>query len=984
MAKTGMLLRLRRVAVGGRRAAVLLSVVAVVFALAAASTLAADSPIQDAARLRGMVEAYKKDPLGPYQTLRWFCPDGSILLPQQRCPTPGGIQHAVPKDEVRALAATQHVFLGQILAGTANEAFLDEAHGFARTKQYLLERYLRAVDDGWIMRRGYTFRGALQAEDEEAWSQQFLEWLVARENLLASRFFLVRQLARDLPRTDSYQRGSLIRGLAAAIAEGAPAFMPLRLKIHSAPEPSDLEAVRAFFGAREASLSGEVKEKIKQLEKEMEAAYAGASLEHFARYAQRYRPDRPVGQGIRAVLSDPEPAKAAVALAALLWTIRKEVSESQHSPVMRVSLLTLSNEAEAVLLTLVSRWPTPTLGAALVKGETLARACAGTGAIEAWEWDAAAPYLGVRPAEETLTVEDLRSRSQRTLGVVQWGTGMVRATYADVTDRFETFEPKAAGFIDDRVRSSVLLPLGETASRLRQASAAVGGVANRIGGSTSPGTFRGINPGVAVGELVVIAGPPEGLDLQPDKIYVLAYPPPDLKPVAGILTVSEGNEVSHVQLLARNLGIPNAVLTDANLRELAPLRGVSVFYAVSKAGAVVLKPAQEMTGEERDLVEGRDVGATSDKVTVPVDRLALDLRVLLDLADLRSSDSGRLTGPKAANLGQLRFLFPDKVGPGLVLPFGVFREHLEQPRANGKGTYWDLVQETFRGESHGERTTMRARLSELYEAIRTMPFVTGFEAMLFQRFQESLGGDPDQVAVFVRSDTNMEDLKDFTGAGLNLTVPNVRGRKNLLQAIRDVWASPFTERSYEWRRRVLTNPADVYPSVLLLPTQRVAKSGVMMTTGLASGNPADTTVAFNWGQGGAVDSQAAESYLLRADGTDELVSPSRQPEYNLLVPEGGVQLRSVDFSRPILSKDDRQWLRGIAADLRRLLPGVLSRGFPGPFDMELGFVEGSPRLLQVRPFVENRRASSMEYLGRLDQALPPGRRVSLDDPMPPP
>src|SRR5258708_11350972 len=99
MAKTGMLLRLRRLAVRGRRAAVLLPVVAVVFGLAAASTVAADSPIQDAADLRGMVEAYKKDPLGPYQTLRWFCPDGSILLPQQRCPTPGGIQHAVPKDQ---------------------------------------------------------------------------------------------------------------------------------------------------------------------------------------------------------------------------------------------------------------------------------------------------------------------------------------------------------------------------------------------------------------------------------------------------------------------------------------------------------------------------------------------------------------------------------------------------------------------------------------------------------------------------------------------------------------------------------------------------------------------------------------------------------------------------------------------------------------------------------------------------------------------
>jgi hypothetical protein len=929
-----------------------------------------------------MVDAYKKDPLGPYQTLRWFCPDGSILLPQQRCPTPGGIQHAVPKDAVLALALRQHVFLGQILAGTANDEFLDEANRFSRPMQYQLERYLRTVDDGWIMRRAYAFRGAVQAEDEQAWSRKFLVWLVARDDLLASRFFFVRELARDLPRTDSVARASLVRGLAAAIADEVPAFMPLRLKIHGQPEPSDLDAVRAFRRHRADRLSPELLQKLDQLEKEMATAYAAASLESFARYADRYRPDRPVGQAIRTVLADRDPAKAGAALCALLGTIRVEVTSGRHSPDTRVALLNLSNDAEAVLLSLVEAWATPTLRGALQKGEALARAATGTGALEAWEWDAAAPHLGARPTEATLTVGELRRRSQRTLGVVQWGTGMVRATYEKAAARFATFEAKASGFVDDRIRSSVLLPLGDTAARLSEASAILSGVANQIPVARSPGAFRGVNPGAATGLFVVVSGSPEGLDLEPDKIYVLPYPPPDLKPVAGILTVSEGNAVSHVQLLARNLGIPNAVLTDESLRELAPLTGTRVFYAVSPGGAVVLKRAEAMTADERALVEAPESNPSDEKVSVPVERLRLDTRELLELRDLRSSDSGRLTGPKAANLGELGFLFPDRVAPGLVLPFGIFRAHLEQLRPGGSGTYWDLVQSTFRGGPETDDAALRPRLAELYEAIRTIPFLSGFRETLLRRFRQSLGGSPDEVAVFVRSDTNMEDLKDFTGAGLNLTVPNVRGEKELLQAIRDVWASPFTERSYQWRRRVLTNPADVYPSVLLLLTQPVEKSGVMMTTGIDSGDPEDTTVAFNWGQGGAVDSQAAESYLLHADGADELVSPARDPEYNLPRPGGGVEVRAVDFSRPILSKPDREWLRRISADLRQRLPGVLSRGFPGPFDMELGFVEGAPRLLQVRPFVQSRRAASSPYLRALDQGVPPESRVSLDQDLP--
>ncbi len=229
---------------------------------------------------------------------------------------------------------------------------------------------------------------------------------------------------------------------------------------------------------------------------------------------------------------------------------------------------------------------------------------------------------------------------------------------------------------------------------------------------------------------------------------------------------------------------------------------------------MVLKRAEAMTSDERALVEARAAEPSDEGVTVPVELLRLDTRELLELRDLRSSDSGRLTGPKAANLGELGFLFPDQVAPGLVLPFGIFRAHLEQARKGGSGTYLDLVQSTFRGGPENDEAALRPRLAELYEAIRTIPFLPGFTEMLFRRFRQALGGGPDEVAVFVRSDTNMEDLKDFTGAGLNLTVPNVRGEKDLLQAIRDVWASPFTERSYQWRRRVLTNPPDVYPSVL--------------------------------------------------------------------------------------------------------------------------------------------------------------------------
>jgi len=61
---------------------------------------------------------------------------------------------------------------------------------------------------------------------------------------------------------------------------------------------------------------------------------------------------------------------------------------------------------------------------------------------------------------------------------------------------------------------------------------------------------------------------PESILFEPDAIYLMVHPPSNLKPVAGIATVTEGNSVSHVQLLARNLGIPNAVISEDLLRDL--------------------------------------------------------------------------------------------------------------------------------------------------------------------------------------------------------------------------------------------------------------------------------------------------------------------------------------------------------------------------------------------------------------------------------
>jgi phosphoenolpyruvate synthase/pyruvate phosphate dikinase len=498
-------------------------------------------------------------------------------------------------------------------------------------------------------------------------------------------------------------------------------------------------------------------------------------------------------------------------------------------------------------------------------------------------------------------------------------------------------------------------------------------------------SIRGLNPGFTVGELVVVSESPENVTLSPDKIYVFKEAPGNLKPVAGIATVSEGNLVSHVQLLARNLGIPNAVVSEENMRDLNAYNGKEVFYAVSNKGTVIMKPVSKMTPRESELFKQKK--RSEEKISVPIERIVLDHPRILNLRAVNATASGKTCGPKAANLGQLKQMFPENVVEGLVLPFAVFRQHMEQIIPGYEYSYWEMMNWIFdTGEGLRRRREPDAdveifilqELACLRELIGKMSLLPKFREELRQQFVSVFGQPLGKVPVFVRSDTNMEDLKDFTGAGLNLTVFNVLNEEKILQGIRDVWASPYTERSYKWRQRYLHNPENVFPSILIIPSINADHSGVLITKGVTTGRDEDITVAFSRGVGGAVDGQAAESWLLGDDCYDRLIAPAREPTYMSIPATGGSVRVRTTFEKPILSTQNLAMLRILAARILAELPGAPGINSRGPFDMELGFAGNKMWLFQVRPFVENKQATASEYLQQITPVFKGERRLDLN------
>ena len=370
--------------------------------------------------------------------------------------------------------------------------------------------------------------------------------------------------------------------------------------------------------------------------------------------------------------------------------------------------------------------------------------------------------------------------------------------------------------------------------------------------------------------------------------------------------------------------------------------------------------------------------ASSDDFPIRPDLQKLDLkrRDFIRLSDLRADDSGRVVGPKAAKLGELYYHYPEAVADGLVIPFGEFRALLEQPYPGSDLSMFEWMRVNYRNiETLPESSFDRAKASEtlrqrIYEWLVNVDPGPEFRKRLREAMTQVFGIDG-SYGVFVRSDTNIEDLPNFSGAGLNLTVPNVVGYDEILSAIIRVWASPFSERAFAWRQDRMQGPEHVYPAVLLMRTVPVEKSGVMITRDVVNDDPDWLSVAVNEGVGGVVDGQAAESLRIhRESGEIRLMAQATMPWKRVPGSLGGIEKKPASGVDTVLQPAEIQQLLQLARDLPLRFPSIVdAQGEPTAADVEFGFLQGKLALFQIRPFLESRTARSHLYLNKLDKDI---------------
>ena len=927
--------------------------------------------------LRARIDAMKDAPRGPFSRIRWFCADGTVLPPKAYACQPhgGGTQHGEWTDDVKSMRGDGY-YIANFLADIEPEEFVQQAGHADQLNQILIEQFLITVDDGWILRKARYYRGALQEESERAGARGLLLELVQSPRWLDQNYAALRTAVRTLKHGAETASVTEVRQLSASLSKQDTGFGPVRNKIHVKPDVSDAKTVRDYAANLETAEQRTEYLRLADLIEEVYRAPSGAkSLRELAHRAAAHVELKSFALTQAAKLEGvADAAERFQVTASILRGLREHLGDSLSNELRLLVLdtsLRIEDEHFTAATGLAALADTATRGDRIKWLRASIDAVYGVGQLRARQRETLHASLDALHSQQ-VSLAAYKSTLDYVALVPAWASQRLRFHFFASMQKLARIEPLALLYIQDLLRGSPTFFYAQIIDALLRDANQLAGVRRELLGEDVGGGLRGLNPGIARGTLHL--GHDEAVaEYRSDGIYLLPETVSDLPAVAGILTAGEGNPLSHVQLLARNLGIPNVGVDERMLERLRALEGKRIVLAVSPAGSVTLS----LDGAEWAPVFGEESQAGAGTLIKPdLAKLDLTQKQFLRLSTLRADDSGRTVGPKAAKLGELFHHYPDAVAEGLTIPFGIFRELLDQPyRDTGESVYDWMVRNYRRLGAMTEGSTQRAEQTELfraqlYEWIVSADAGEAFRTQLRRALRDAFGEDK-TYGVFVRSDTNVEDLPGFTGAGLNLTVPNVVGEDAILAAIPRVWASPFTARAFSWRQSHMDQPEHVYPAVLLMRSVPADKSGVLVTQEIDTGEQHWLSVAINEGVGGAVDGQAAESLRINTEtGETRLMAQATAPFRRQVSLRGGVDKIAVSGADEVLTPGNIARLVEFANELPQRFPRIVdAAGDRAPADIEFGFLDDKLMLFQIRPFLESATARSSSFLKSLDDGL---------------
>ena len=199
----------------------------------------------------------------------------------------------------------------------------------------------------------------------------------------------------------------------------------------------------------------------------------------------------------------------------------------------------------------------------------------------------------------------------------------------------------------------------------------------------------------------------------------------------------------------------------------------------------------------------------------------MDQKLLVWFSEVDKDDIGQVGG-KGANLGEMtKAGFP--VPPGFIVTAQAYFQFLDEAGLR------NVIRDTLVPLDVNDSKKLEKASQKIQQEIIRAPFPKLLAQTIIKAYDKLESGIFKHALVAVRSSATAEDLPGASFAGQQSTFLNVHGEANLIEKIKEAWASLFTARAIFYRA---TNKFDHFKVGIAVPVQKMIQSeasGIMFT-----------------------------------------------------------------------------------------------------------------------------------------------------------
>jgi len=256
--------------------------------------------------------------------------------------------------------------------------------------------------------------------------------------------------------------------------------------------------------------------------------------------------------------------------------------------------------------------------------------------------------------------------------------------------------------------------------------------------------------------------------------------------------------------------------------------------------------------------------------------------LVVNFSEVNKSDIP-LVGGKGANLGEMiNEGFP--VPPGFIVTAEAY--YLLVEKNNLQPQIKELI-----GQLDPQNST---QLNEISKKIKKLILKTEVPVEINQeiiKHYEKLSSGSQPALVAARSSATAEDLPDASFAGQQETYLNVRGEKDLLEKVKQCWASLFEPRAIFYREE---KGFDHFKVGIAVPVQRMVQSevaGIMFTINPVSNDKNQIVIEAIYGLGEKIVQGAytPDHYLVQKESWKILQKKVASQQLEMTLKDGGNQ-----------------------------------------------------------------------------------------------